>query len=55
VFLSVGVRKGFVRRRRYRASEQVDTDGDHTAAKLHGARMSADELVTNALPYCSTD
>ena len=39
---------------RDRARELVEADGGHTAAKLRGARMSADELVANALAYCST-
>jgi hypothetical protein len=37
---------------RDRARELVEASGD-TAAKLRGASMSADELVTNALAYCS--
>jgi hypothetical protein len=34
------------------ARELIDADGGHAAAKLRGARMSADELVTTALQYC---
>jgi hypothetical protein len=40
---------------RDRARELVEADGGHHAAKLRGARMSADELVTNALAYRSAD
>jgi hypothetical protein len=38
---------------RDQARELVDGDGGDNSAKLHGARMSADELVANALAYCS--
>ncbi len=38
---------------RDRARELVEADGDHTEAKLRGARMSADELVTTALAFCT--
>ena len=40
---------------RDRARKLVEADGGHEAAKLDGARMSADELVANALAYCSAD
>jgi hypothetical protein len=40
---------------RDRARELVEANGDHTAAKLRGARMSADEVVANALAYCSAN
>ena len=40
---------------RDRARELVEADGGHDAAKLRGAQMSADELVTYALAYCSAD
>ena len=35
------------------ARELIEADGGHAAARLRGARMSADELVTTALQYCS--
>ena len=35
------------------ARELIEADGGHAGAKLRGARMSADELVTTALQYCS--
>jgi hypothetical protein len=38
---------------RDQAREIVEADGGHDAAKLRGAHMSADELVTTALRYCS--
>jgi hypothetical protein len=38
---------------RDQAREIVEADGGHEAAKLRGAHMSADELVTTALRYCS--
>jgi hypothetical protein len=37
---------------RDQARELVVADGGHDAAKLHGARMTADELVATALAYC---
>jgi predicted ATPase/class 3 adenylate cyclase len=40
---------------RDQARELVNADGGHNAAKLRGAHMSADEVVTAALAYCSTD
>ena len=40
---------------RDRARELIEADGDHNAAKLDGAKMSADKLVANALAYCSAD
>ena len=40
---------------RDRARELVEADGGHAAAILRGAQMSPDELVTNALVYCSAD
>ena len=40
---------------RDQARELIDADGGNDAAKLHGARMSPDELVTTALAYCSAD
>lgn len=40
---------------RDQARELVKADGGHNAAKLRGARMSADEVVTAALAYCSAD
>ena len=40
---------------RDRARELVEAAGGHNNAKLDGARMSADELVTNALAYCSAN
>jgi predicted ATPase/class 3 adenylate cyclase len=40
---------------RDRARELVEADGGHDAAKLLGTRLSADELVANALTYCSAD
>ena len=40
---------------RDRARELVEADGGHTAAQLRGASMSADELVANALAYCSAN
>ena len=33
----------------------VDAEGGHAAAMLRGAQMSPEELVTNALVWCSTD
>ena len=38
---------------RDRARELVEADGGHNAAKLRGAQMSPEELVTNALAYCA--
>jgi hypothetical protein len=38
---------------RDQARELVEADGGHDAAKLHGARMSGDDLVATALAYCS--
>ena len=38
---------------RDRARELIDADGGHAAARLRGAQMSADELVTTALEYCT--
>jgi hypothetical protein len=40
---------------RDRAREIVEADGDHDAAQLRGARMSADEIVAYALAHCSID
>jgi pterin-4a-carbinolamine dehydratase len=40
---------------RERARELIDADGAHDAAKRHGASMSADELVAEALDYCAQD
>jgi predicted ATPase len=40
---------------RDQARELVGADGGHDAARLHGARMSTDELVANALAYCAPD
>lgn len=40
---------------RDQARELVEADGGHPAAKLQGAKMSADRLVANALAYCSAD
>ena len=37
------------------ARELVEAEGGNTTAKLRGARMSADEVVTNALAYCSAN
>lgn len=38
---------------RDQARTLIDADGGHEAARLRGAQMSAEELVTNALAYCS--
>ena len=38
---------------RDRARELVEADGGHDAAKLHGAQMSTDDLIANALLFCS--
>jgi hypothetical protein len=40
---------------RERARALVEADGGHAAPVLRGAQMSPEELVTNALVYCSTD
>jgi hypothetical protein len=40
---------------RERARELIDADGAHDAAKRHGASMSPDELVAEALDYCAQD
>jgi hypothetical protein len=40
---------------RERARALINADGGHAAALLQGAQMSPEELVTNALVYCSTD
>jgi predicted ATPase/class 3 adenylate cyclase len=40
---------------RDQAREFIDAAGGHAAARLRGERMSADELVTTALAYCSAD
>jgi predicted ATPase/class 3 adenylate cyclase len=34
------------------ARELIEAGGGHAAARLRGARMSADELVTSAMEYC---
>ncbi len=38
---------------RDQARRLVEADGDHNTAKLRGARMSTDELVTTALAFCA--
>jgi hypothetical protein len=40
---------------RDQARQLIDADGGHEAAKRHGASMSADELVAEALDYCSRE
>jgi predicted ATPase/DNA-binding SARP family transcriptional activator len=40
---------------RDQARQLIDADGGHDAAKRHGAAMSADELVAEALDYCSRE
>jgi hypothetical protein len=38
---------------RDQARELIDAGGGHSVERDRGARMSADELVANALAYCS--
>jgi predicted ATPase/class 3 adenylate cyclase len=38
---------------RDRACELIDAEGGHAEARARGARMSSDELVGNAMAYCS--
>ena len=40
---------------RDRVREIVEAEGGHTAAKQRGTQMTPEELVMNALAYCSTD
>ena len=40
---------------RDQARELIDANGGHNAARFHGASTSADDLVANAMAFCSGD
>jgi predicted ATPase/DNA-binding SARP family transcriptional activator len=40
---------------RDQARQLIDASNDHNAAKLHGAHLSAEELVANAIEACAAD
>jgi predicted ATPase len=40
---------------REQARELVEVDGGHSGARLRGAKLTPDELVVNAIEYCSAD
>ncbi|HEY4608525.1 MAG TPA: hypothetical protein VIH06_04955 [Ilumatobacteraceae bacterium] len=40
---------------RQRARDLIEADGPHASAQSRGARMSPEDLVTNAIAFCAVD